>query len=115
MLIHVINQVDQDYIRSLFWHDSRLVSGTITRCHQEEFSNSICYDGYHRINIHLEYEMFNGGKLKLIFAGCKYLEYDLLDAMSLSKIKINFTQNIKMNDEKGNSLIDASALLYEIG
>ena len=103
---------DVALLSAIDWHDSKLAIGTITRGHQPDFPDTICYDGHLRINIDLTYSL-QRSRLRLVFAGCRHLSFSMYENMSLHAIRVTGTHGAAMVTERKDTCIDASALLYE--
>ncbi len=100
-------------LEQLCWHDSKAITGLITRLHQEEFHNTINYSGYDFPNVDLICEIYSGpaGYLELVFVAVEKMDIRYLNDTFI-RGRVNELSNIIIVGSKGEEMVRAAALLY---
>jgi hypothetical protein len=113
-LRHVQSSNDLKVLEELYWHDSKAVTGLITRFHQDEFPKTINYSGHDYPNVHLLCEIESGPAkyLELVFVSVEKMDLRYLNDIFI-RGRVNDLSNIIIVDSnQEEETIRAAALLY---
>jgi len=113
-LKHIKSSKDLKFLEELYWHDSKAVTGLITRFHQDEFPKTINYSGHDYPNVHLLCEIYSGPAkyLELVFVAVEKMDLRYLNDIFI-RGRVNDLSNIIIVGSNGEEeIIRAAALLY---
>lgn len=112
-LKHVKSAEELKVLEDMYWHDSKVVTGLITRFDQDEFPKTINYSGHDYPNVHLLCEIYSGPAkyLELVFVAVEKMDLRYLNDIFISG-RTNDLSNIIIVGSNGEEIIRAEALLY---